>query len=84
MLFIRQPAHALQVLTNYIICLCECCKNAAAAMHYLSHHGRCPAAPALPCCRLLQRELMGPARPIDRSRTRLSPFTLAALEDTGW
>ncbi|WIA18595.1 hypothetical protein OEZ85_010035 [Tetradesmus obliquus] len=34
--------------------------------------------------RLLQRELMGPARPIDRSRTRLSAFTLAALEDTGW
>ncbi|KAF6253662.1 hypothetical protein COO60DRAFT_396536 [Scenedesmus sp. NREL 46B-D3] len=34
--------------------------------------------------RLLQRELMGPARPIDRSRTRLSAFSLAALEDTGW
>ncbi|KAF8059103.1 Invadolysin [Scenedesmus sp. PABB004] len=34
--------------------------------------------------RLMQRELMGPARPIDRSRTRLSAFTLAALDDTGW
>eukprot|EP00879_Flechtneria_rotunda_P025446 GHRR01027043.1.p1 GENE.GHRR01027043.1~~GHRR01027043.1.p1 ORF type:complete len:293 (+),score=118.28 GHRR01027043.1:88-879(+) len=34
--------------------------------------------------RLLQRELMTPARPIDRSRTRLSAFTLAVLEDTGW
>jgi hypothetical protein len=27
---------------------------------------------------------MSPARPIDRSRSRLSPFTLAALEDSGW
>jgi hypothetical protein len=49
----------------------------------------CLLAPTAPCCpvhvcRLLQRELMGPARPIDRSRTRLSAFTLAALEDTGW
>jgi hypothetical protein len=42
------------------------------------------AAPHTNTPRLLQRELMGPARPIDRSRTRLSPFTLAALEDTGW
>lgn len=31
-----------------------------------------------------QRELMSPARPIDRSRARLSAFTLAALEDSGW
>lgn len=27
---------------------------------------------------------MSPARPIDRSRARLSDFTLAALEDSGW
>jgi len=27
---------------------------------------------------------MSPARPIDRSRARLSAFTLAALEDSGW
>lgn len=28
--------------------------------------------------------MMSPARPIDRSRARLSAFTLAALEDSGW
>lgn len=40
--------------------------------------------PPLPPFLFAQRELMSAARPIDRSRARLSPFTLAALEDSGW